>query len=109
MSIHNTIAVTVAWTFYQRVRGLLGQPVPIPGTGLLIPRWRAVHTYGMGYPIDVVFLDSDHRILSIHEALVPRRCVWQRGATAVLEMAAGEATASGVFAGQHLHMLVLAA
>ena len=34
------------------------RPGPRPAPGLLIPRCRCVHTFGMRFPLDVVFLDD---------------------------------------------------
>ena len=55
------------------------------GTALLIPRCRSLHTFGMRFPIDVVFLDGAGRPLREVRGLRPRRVVWCRGAAAVLE------------------------
>jgi uncharacterized membrane protein (UPF0127 family) len=62
----------------------------LPGDcGLLIPRCRSVHSFGMRFDLDVRFLDADGRVLRRVEALPPRRVVWCQGAAAVLERAAG--------------------
>jgi len=58
------------------------------GPGLLIPRCRSVHTFGMRFPLRVVFLDAQGVIISIRERVRPRRLVWERGAAAVLELPA---------------------
>ena len=58
------------------------------GLGLLIPRCSSVHTFGMRFALDLVFLDRAGRPLSIHRAVPPRRLVWHRGAAAVLEIPA---------------------
>jgi uncharacterized membrane protein (UPF0127 family) len=42
----------------ERLRGLLGSEGLSPGEGLILrPCWQ-VHTFGMRYPIDVLFLDA---------------------------------------------------
>jgi uncharacterized membrane protein (UPF0127 family) len=58
---------------------------------LLIPRCRSVHTFGMRFAIDVVFLDRHGRVLRVASAVPPGRVVSCRGAAAVVETAAGEA------------------
>lgn len=88
----------VASGFLARLLGLagLGQP---PSRGLLLPRCRSVHTYGMRFPIDVLFLDGE-RIVRVRERVPPGRIV--RGPPGrpldVLELAAQStsgATAEG--------------
>jgi len=60
-----------------------------PGSGLMLPRTRSVHTHFMRFPIDVVFLDSELRIVSIVNALRPWRLAAAKTASAVLELASG--------------------
>ncbi len=57
---------------------------------LLIPRCRSVHTFGMRFAIDVVFLDGDGRVLRVVEAVPPRRIVSCRGAREVVEIPTAE-------------------
>jgi uncharacterized membrane protein (UPF0127 family) len=80
----------VATSFVSRFRGLMGVAQLAPETGLLLPRTSSVHTHFMRFPIDVVFLDGERRIVSIAAALRPWRLARAKGATAVLELAAGE-------------------
>ena len=61
-----------------------------PGSGLLLPRTSSVHTHFMRFPIDVVFLDSERRIVSVRQALRPWRLAAEKRAASVLELAAGE-------------------
>ena len=60
------------------------------GEPLLIPRCRSVHTFGMRFAIDVVFLDAHGRVLRVVERVPPRRIVSCRGARAVVEIPAQE-------------------
>src|SRR3954451_13181402 len=57
---------------------------------LLIPRCRSVHTAGMRFAIDVVFLDRHGRGVRVARGVRPWRLVWCRSAAAVVETAAGE-------------------
>jgi len=57
---------------------------------LLIPRCSSVHTLGMRFAIDVVFLDAGERVLEVRHHLPPWRVARRRGAAAVLETRAGE-------------------
>jgi uncharacterized protein len=60
------------------------------GTGLLLPGCRGVHTFGMRFPLDLVFLDCELRQVSLRRAVPPGRVAFERRAQAVLELPAGE-------------------
>jgi uncharacterized membrane protein (UPF0127 family) len=55
----------------------------------LIPGCRSVHTFGMRFALDLVFLDFDLRPVAFREAVPPGRLVFERRAQAVLELPAG--------------------
>jgi uncharacterized protein len=80
--------VPVAVTFPSRLLGLSGLRPGRAGAGLLIPRCRSVHTFGMRFALRVVFLDGDLAPVSVREAVPPRRIVRDPGAAAVLELPA---------------------
>ena len=92
----------VASSFVARFRGLMLTASLEPGTGLLFPRTSSVHTHFMRYPLDVVFLDADRRVVSIRSGLRPWRFASCRGAAAVLELAGGEAARLGLAEGDVL-------
>jgi uncharacterized protein len=79
----------VARGFRARVLGLAFRRSA--GEPLCIPRCRSVHTAGMRFAIDVVFLDRDGRVLRVAASVRPWRLVSCRAAAAVVETAAGEA------------------
>ena len=81
---------------FDRMRGLLFRPPPRPGTGLLIDRCASVHTFAMSYPIDVVYLDDDYRVVRRIDSMRPWRMSGCRSARMTLELAAGQALALGV-------------
>jgi uncharacterized membrane protein (UPF0127 family) len=95
---------TLARTPLSRLRGLLGRRELSSGEGLLIQPTSGVHTAFMRFPIDVVFLDRDLRVLSVRADVRPWRAVAQRGAHAALELAAGEAARRGIAAGDALRV-----
>ena len=80
----------VATSFASRFRGLMGAAQLKPGSGLLLPGTRSVHTHFMRFPIDVVFLDTEQRIVSVVKALSPWRLAAAKTAVSVLELAAGQ-------------------
>ena len=82
--------VRVAARRWDRLRGLLGHAEPPPGEGLLIEPCNGIHTVGMRYPIDALFLDREGRVLRCAPRLAALRCIpWVRGARRVLELPAG--------------------
>jgi len=81
--------VCVCESGIERARGLLLRRRPDNHTALLMDRCSAVHTFGMTYPIDVVFCDSSGRILRIQPAVRPWRIVRHSGARYVWELRAG--------------------
>lgn len=87
---------------WDRTRGLLGRPPLEGGQGLLITRCRSVHTVGMGYAIDVVFLDRRGRIVRVVERLRPMRLAMCFRASSVLELAGGQARLSALRPGLQL-------
>ncbi len=73
-----------------RALGLLGRPTLPPGEGLLLRPCGAIHTFGMRFPIDVVFLDANDRVVRIVRRLPPWRVAsGGRDAEAALELSAG--------------------
>ena len=78
--------VPVAVTLLSRLLGLALLRAGRAGEGLLIPRCRSVHTFGMRFPVDLVFLARDGRVLELRRSVQPRRIVRCSGATAVLEL-----------------------
>ncbi|GAA3968919.1 DUF192 domain-containing protein [Allohahella marinimesophila] len=85
------VEALIAASFLQRLRGLLGRKRLDVRQGLLLEECNAVHTIGMRFAIDVIFLSADFRILAMHShvgAFRFRRCP---KAAHTLELAAGQA------------------
>lgn len=68
-------ALALADTHWTRLRGLLGTPSGDfrNGCGLWIVPCHGVHTLGMGFPIDVVYLDGTMTVIHIEHDLPPWR------------------------------------
>ena len=58
-------------TFYTRFRGLMGRPSIPENTGLMIKPCNSVHCFFMKFPIDVIFLDKENRVVHIAEGMKP--------------------------------------
>jgi uncharacterized membrane protein (UPF0127 family) len=77
--------VPVATNRRARLLGLALLDRDRAGAGLLIPRCSSVHTFGMRFALDLVFLDAHGREIS-RRRVEPRRIAFDRRAAAVLEL-----------------------
>lgn len=82
----------VADTFWLRFRGLMLRKSLPPEEGMLFERVGSIHMFFMRIPLDVVFCDSELRIVKIVRSLRPWRVAAARGAKTTIELAAGKAT-----------------
>jgi uncharacterized membrane protein (UPF0127 family) len=98
------LCVHVAAKFRHRLIGLAGLRELQGVHGLLIPACGCVHTVGMRFPIDVVFVafgGDSLTVLEVHASVPPLRIVRASAAVrgvpalAALELAAGEARRLG--------------
>lgn len=102
--LHVAERVAVAGTWWRRLRGLLGRPALRTGEGMLLLDCDSVHTAGMGYPIDVAFLDGEGRVVRTLSELAPWRVgLGGRAAVHALELRAGRLDETGTRPGTHLH------
>jgi len=63
--------VKIADSILTRLVGLLGRRSLDPDSGLWIFPSRGIHTMGMVFDIDVVFLDKDLRVVAVREVVHP--------------------------------------
>jgi hypothetical protein len=63
----------VPTTLIMRMRGLLGRSRLALGSGMLLRNCRWIHTFGMRFPIDVVFLNREMRVVRTIHAMPPWR------------------------------------
>ncbi len=105
---------TVAASPWARLRGLLGRKKLESGDGMILPKARmtlaplpmGIHTIGMRYPIDVVFVDPNGRIVRMIHSMKPYRIsplVWN--ASLVLELPAGILLESGTEVGDQIELI----
>ena len=81
--------VAVADHGIARSKGLLGRSSLAPGEGLWILPCEAIHTFGMRFPIDLVYLDRKLRVRKVRSGVVPWRMSGCLSAHSVLELAQG--------------------
>lgn len=90
-----------ARNWHTRFSGLMFRGTLDPGHGLLLTPCASIHTAFMRFSIDVVYLDHDLKILSIHAHLKPWRLSWGPvGTRHTLELSAGTAQTMGWHVGQ---------
>lgn len=82
-------SVDVADRGAKRRKGLLGRVALASGEGLWIVPCEAVHTFGMRFPIDLVYLDRDKRVKKVRHCVPPWRLSACLSAHSVLELASG--------------------
>ena len=132
VSIQNLTARSVladraqtATGLFQRMIGLLSRSSLEEGDALIFPRCNAIHTYGMRFSIDVLFLRTvqgsrfkvqghnlQPRTLNLEpilgtvvrtaERVRPRRLLSARGADMVIELPGGSVTRTGTQPGHHM-------
>ena len=87
---------------WERMRGLLGRPPLVAGQALLIDPCPSVHTLGMRYPLDLLFLDAECRAVKLVSSLPPLRWATCSGARATLELAPVALDALNITVGDRL-------
>jgi len=95
-------AAEVADTSAKRRTGLLKHSSLEPGAGLWIAPCEAVHSFGMKFAIDLVYMDRKKRVRKIRREMVPRRLSACLTAHSVLELPVGAIDASRTEPGDQL-------
>ncbi|HUH59008.1 MAG TPA: DUF192 domain-containing protein [Candidimonas sp.] len=88
----------VAATFWQRLRGLHAWPGVPWHAGLWLFPCKAIHTFGLAYAIDVLFIDQQGGVLECIAALAPGRFAWNWNAVGVVELPPGYCAAYPAYA-----------
>jgi uncharacterized protein len=90
-------------TFLSRLIGLLGRDRLTESEALWIHPCKGIHTIGMSFAIDAIFLDKDLRVVALRENVAPWRATrFFRTATSVLELPAGSIRRGGVSVGDQM-------
>jgi uncharacterized protein len=74
-----------------------------PGEGLWIVPCNGIHTFGMRFALDVVFLDREGSVVALEETMPPWRVgrIYRR-AHSVLELPTGTIASSGTQIGDRI-------
>lgn len=95
--------VAIAGSFWARCRGLLGQGALAPGEALFLVPCRSIHTCGMRFKLDLLFVDSSLVVLQIVTGLGPWRMAWGgTRAHGVLEYTSGWLDPQTIAVGERL-------
>jgi uncharacterized membrane protein (UPF0127 family) len=94
--------VDVADDGAKRRKGLLGRKTLCAGEGMWIVPCESVHTFGMQFPIDLVYLDRHKRVKKIRSDVSPWRMSACLSAHSVLELASGSIRKTQTKAGDKL-------
>ena len=82
--------VQLADTFLTRFLGLMGRRSLPEDGGLLLKDCGSIHTCFMRFPIDVIYLSADYRVLDAQTVRPWRMGTLVRGAKHTLELNAGK-------------------
>jgi uncharacterized membrane protein (UPF0127 family) len=97
--------VRKADNFVTRLVGLLKRKTLGPEEALWLLPSKGIHTIGMKFPIDVIFLNGKNKVVSIIPAMAPQRVSWFRfTAYSVLELPDGTIRKSRTEIGDELEI-----
>jgi uncharacterized membrane protein (UPF0127 family) len=91
-------------TVLKRMVGLLNRGQFRQGEGLLLDRCYGIHTFGMRFPIDVLFLDKDLHVIRAVKALPPYRTCVVKKSVYVLEVPVGALDVSHTVEGDQIQI-----
>ena len=91
----------------RRRKGLLGRSGLAAGEGLWIIPCEAVHTFGMQFPIDLVYLDRKSRVIKTRSAVRPGRLSACLSAHSVVELPPGTVRSTLTQPGDKLELMQL--
>ena len=96
--------------FFERFRGLMFADSIPDAYGLVISPCRQIHMFNMKFPLDIIYLSPDNRVVAIDENMRP----WSVGKTVktaarVLEVNAGTCARCGISPGDVFEIELIAA
>lgn len=98
--------VLIADSALKRMKGLLGRRTLDEGHSLWLRPCKGIHTIGMRFAIDAIFLDKRNMVIAIKRNLLPNRftIVYLRGSS-VLELSAGRLAATNTEVGDVIEIV----
>lgn len=90
---HDGLLLIEAQTHGSRRRGLARLGALAAEHALHIPQTPSVHTFGMRFSLDLIWLDRAGQVVRVDRGVPPRRMRFCRGARSVIECNGGHADA----------------
>ncbi len=98
-------SIRPADTFLLRLKGLIGRDGLGPGEGLWISPCRCIHSFGMRFAFDAVFVGRDGRVAGLCEGFRRGRVSpFFRAARGVLELPEGTISGTGTRVGDEIRL-----
>jgi len=93
----------LANSFWSRLRGLLGAAPLLKGEGLILAGEKSVHTFFMSFPIDVLYVNKEYKVIRADANMVPYRIgPFLAQSEYVLELPVGTIAATATQTGDQL-------
>lgn len=87
-------------TFLKRLKGLMFQRKPIKNEAIILEPCNSIHMFFMFFPIDVVFLDQENRVVKVKENVKPWTVIFPvKNAYKTIEMPVGSIREYGIRVG----------
>lgn len=82
-----TLTVQTAVNLKEKIQGLVGKDKPY---ALMIKTHFGIHTFGLKFPIDVLILDNDNKVVAMKKSLEPNQVfLWNPIYEKVIELPKG--------------------
>ena len=94
--------VMVASSFFSRLVGLLNRSSLESSEGMFFKQAPAIHTIGMRFPIDVLFLDASRRVAKVLQQVKPNRILPYIKSQYTIELTAGQSEEKKIQPGETL-------
>jgi len=95
--------VLVANSFLRRLIGLLNKSSLEPSEGMFFYKAPAIHTIGMRFPIDILFLDASRCVVKVLQQVKPNRILPYIKSQYTIELSAGQSEEKNIRLGERLH------
>jgi len=91
-----------AKSFWQRLIGLMFKKGMGIEDALIFYNAPSIHTFFMRFPIDIIFLDKNTKVLKILKICQPNKIFFFRGASCTIECQGGATDIKQIYEGQTL-------
>ena len=99
------VSVELAHTRRERRKGLLGRESLPPENAMVLSPCNGVHTVGMAFAIDVVFVNAEGYAVQVIHEMRPWRFAVSLKASSVIELAGGRLKTCPVQIGDRLRLV----